>query len=640
MSTINLREILDIAEHESARHLHFYVGVEHLFIALTKLDNGLTNVVLEQCSMEPRFLRYSVRQVIGVGEERRYWSGFRQTPRAQKVLEIAQRYAGIHNPAERDVLLAILDEGDSIPTRVMREAGTDMAYLRRTAANWSSRLRSEMPKVPIQSDVELVEDEQAVLQRMFRAYERIVVERELGGSYTGARLLVVQPHRAHRTEARVVVKIDQVPAILHEKRHYDSYVKDTLPPTTARLLDNPALPDECPLGGLKYTLVQPSGGTNPIDLRDYVSQLSNIELGNVIRTGIYDAYKASWWLQRQRYRFGVWREYEHVLPAALEIEVEPSATRADLQIEPLGTWSRRTDFGEGEQVELRGFIVQKVRKYQGSMQLAAGNGPEAVNRASKVEVWGLDEAVNNYRPGDFIESLVGRVSRTRYDILQAQLETLHPHFDTQMPMLPQPVSQLPNPVFQIESLLEKRLSGYLSIIHGDLHLGNVLVGPSNDAWLIDFGLTREGHTLFDWAVLEISLLATAIAPHMPPGWDGVWGTIRLLDAVNHHQLRSYRHDNPVAEALDVIRVVREIVQENLARSEDWSEYYTALALVALRGLSWEHTASVDVRRLLFLASALAIDAANRAQASPLGSDMTRDATPEVGSRPRPLSSID
>lgn len=625
MGTVGLKEIRNLAEQESARHRHYYIGVEHLFIALTKLDKGLSNAVFEYCGLEPRFLRYSVRQVIGVSENRRYWPGFKDTPRTTHVMELAKRYAGIHNPTERDLLLAIIDEGDSIPLRVLNEINADIQLLRTTASNWSTRFQAETPKIPIQSEVRLSSDEQAVLQRMFRSNERLVVERELGGSYTGAKILVVQPYRAQRAEARVVVKIDEQSIIQHEKRHYDSYVKDTLPPTTARLLDSPALPENSRLGGLKYTLVQPSGGTNPVDLKQYAAQLSGIELSNIIRTGIFEAYNGTWWSQRQRYRFGAWREYEYVLPVAIEVTLAPNTKYGAVNqtIEPLGAWSRANQPAVGEIIELRGFTVQKLR--DNSIQLSAGSGPEAVNRSSKIEVIDLSPD-SKYRAGDTIDRLIVRVNRTRNQIIESQIELLQPNFDYHNPTInaPSPFPVLPNPLFHIEQLLERRLSGYLSIIHGDLHLGNILVGPGGDAWLIDFGLTREGHTLFDWAVLEVSLLSSVIAPRMPSGWDGVWGTAHLLYLLNNRQLHAYRYDNPVSEAFEAVHTLREIVQENLARPSEWLEYYVALALVALRGLSWEKSTTVDVRRLLFITAALSIEAINHAEQPHIVSDMTRD----------------
>lgn len=639
MPTVTLHEIESLAEQESARHHHYYIGVEHLFIALTKLENGLSNAVLESCGLEPRFIRYSIRQVIGVNEDRRYWPGFKLTPRARKIFEKVQYYAGIHNPSERDLLLAILDEGDSIPIRVMQEMGADIEYIRRTASNWSTRSKSEVPAVTIQSNVPLSDDERKVLQRMFRNYQRIEVERQLSGGYTAARLLVVRPYQPHRAEARVVVKIDTRSNILYEKRHYDAYVKDTLPPTTARLLDNPALPEDSLLGGLKYTLIQPSGSSDPIDLSSHADSLSGIELGSIIQTNIYDVYAEGWWSQRQRYRFGVWREYEHILPPALEITLSSSQYPvADHVLEPLGTWSRRNTIQVGDTVELRHFTVQKIRPEQNTLQVTAGYGPEAVNRTSKIEIIGLEGEISNYHLGDVIESLFGIVQRTREQILHAQVEQLSPPFDISADSIygPESVGTLPNPLHHVNHLLDRRLSGYLSIIHGDLHLANILIGPAGDAWLIDFGLTREGHTLFDWATLEVSVLATVIAPRTPDGWEGVWGTIRLLKMINQNQSIAHLR-NPVTDALDALRAIREIVGKNLARPNLWSEYYIALALLALRGLSWETTTSIDARRLLFLTAALAVQAADEAESSLIGSDVTRDG---FGSQIDKLSAYD
>jgi hypothetical protein len=43
-------------------------------------------------------------------------------------------------------------------------------------------------------------------------------------------------------------------------------------------------------------------------------------------------------------------------------------------------------------------------------------------------------------------------------------------------------------------------------------LENVLVGPGDLVWLIDFAATREGHALFDFARLEAELTTQVVAP--------------------------------------------------------------------------------------------------------------------------------
>ena len=59
--------------------------------------------------------------------------------------------------------------------------------------------------------------------------------------------------------------------------------------------------------------------------------------------------------------------------------------------------------------------------------------------------------------------------------------------------------------------LDETIAGTRSVIHGDLNLENVLVGPGSLVWLIDFAQTREGHPLFDFAHLESELIAHVLA---------------------------------------------------------------------------------------------------------------------------------
>src|SRR5258706_6824876 len=86
VDTISLREIEAIARLESAKMQHFYIGVEHLFIALTKLEGGLTTAIFEQGGQSPRYLRYATRELAGRGDDRRYLPGYRTATRATAIL--------------------------------------------------------------------------------------------------------------------------------------------------------------------------------------------------------------------------------------------------------------------------------------------------------------------------------------------------------------------------------------------------------------------------------------------------------------------------------------------------------------------------------------------------------------------------
>ena len=446
---------------------------------------------------------------------------------------------------------------------------------------------------------------------MFRDYGEIEVVREFDGGHSGARVLLVRPIRVggHR-DAPVVVKLDERQAILYERRRYDLHVKGTLPAATARLLDAPIAPDKSWCAGLKYTFVGRLDDTEPVSLRE-LAQRDPQKVDGLIHT-LFEEFGPSWWLQRHPYRFGVWREYEHVLPPALIVEVTPESEigATGHVLTPLGAWSRNDQVRAGETVSLNGFVVQKVDFVHDILHLAAGAQPEGINRVGKAEVRGLGLTRTTFFRGEMIDRIAGRVVSTRDDLLRRSVQALEPEFDPLKGRIPSgrdDVPDLPNPLFDLVELLDRQVSGYLSVIHGDLHLGNILVGPRGDAWLIDFAWTREGHTLFDWALLEASLLVEIISRLVPPGWDGAWGVVKMLSTLNRGDDSVLREKHQAGRALSAVKAVRDVVRECLMAPERWNEYFIALSLLSLRLMEWK-TESQDARRLAFLVSALSLAA--------------------------------
>jgi hypothetical protein len=626
MDTISLQDIMNLARQESARLYHYFIGVEHLFIALTKLAGGLTNTMLEYHGLSPRFVRYSIRETVGRYENRRHWPGFPETPRLAQVLVLAGQHAGDSPIGERDLLLAIFDENDNVVIRVLNEMGADVVVLRETAAAWDIPLRPQRPEVKIVGPVNLEPDQRRVVQMLFQDYSQVEIMRDLDGGHSGAQVLLARPVRAGGLrDAPVVVKIDDRHSILYERRRYDQYVKGTLPASAARLLDAPVVPDDTWCGGLKYTFVGHVEESEPLSLRHLAARRDPQQLSSFIRA-VFDVFGPAWWLQTQPYRFGVWREYEHVLPPALVIEVLPDAREgaAGQVLTPLGTWSRGTYVLPGEVVALNGFVVQKVDAEHDVLHLAAGAQPEAINRSGKVEVRGMGLRRGSYFRGEVVEHLIGRVISTRDDLLRRSLLALEPEFDLRSDWIPSrhsSVPDLPNPTRRVSRLLEQQINGFLSTIHGDLHLNNVLVGPRGDPWLIDFAWTREGHTLFDWALLEISLLVDTVSEVAPPGWAGCWQVIGLLHAINRGDDRLLCDQTPLVQSLLVVRTIREIVARCLVVPDRWTEYYVALALLALRAMDW-HTVHGDGQRLAFLVAALSVAAAQFTEEVPTAADPT------------------
>ena len=74
---------------------------------------------------------------------------------------------------------------------------------------------------------------------------------------------------------------------------------------------------------------------------------------------------------------------------------------------------------------------------------------------------------------------------------------------------------LPDPLPRLAELLSTPLHGTQSIIHGDLNLENILIGPGRLVWLIDFAQTREGHALLDFAHLEAEIIGQVLPACYP-----------------------------------------------------------------------------------------------------------------------------
>jgi len=623
MSSILLRDILISARQECVQRGHFYIGVEHLFIALLQIQGGLASTILEEQGLSADYIIDTIRRKTDKGTSQVLWVGIPYTPRTDIVLNIANDLASEEareESSERDVLCAILDEGESLPIRVLRSLNVDAATLAETARTYTPNKEPQPPDIRVIFGAEFnsadtIQREQLfLLRRMFAAHSQIRVERRLTG-FRGALILVVTPiHPDNREDAPVVVKIDQVDNILDEVQRYEAHVKHALPLQTARLEDNPTAPEASQLAGIKYTLVANSDDV-PQDLRNLVQTRGSDGLSNIIQQQLYSHFSKTWWQQRRPYRFPVWKEYDWLLPPILTLEFEPekeppeSALTIKIPFNRARLKTRLKELQFGNLVVLENFTVQRVDRENNILKLALGYGSEADKRAYKVEITGLNLAKSSFYRGEVVERLVGSVWKTRHEMLEDAVRALDPDFDLRSWWIPIGQDRLPNPLMTYGDVLDRHVNGSLSKIHGDLHLGNILVGPNNSTWLIDFAHTRDGHTLFDWASLEVSLLGDAVMTVADHDWTTIRRVISYLTALNSNAQTRPSGDN-LSPALASIVAVRNIVRECLANPNNWHEYYAALALCSLRAIAWP-LMSLGARRLMFLLSALSIFELNR-----------------------------
>ena len=426
------------------------------------------------------------------------------------------------------------------------------------------------------------------------------------GGYSEAKLLVVTPiHADNREDASVVVKIDHVDLILDEAQRYETHVKSKLPPLTARIEERPTTPEASNYAGIKYTLIT-DYNSNPQDLRAILNDWNPEELGEWLKDELFPAFGRTWWQQNSPYRFQVWREYDWLLPPVLTLNLTQSQ-KVTPQTHILKVPIKRAKLPYieyGDIVSLENFTVQKVIPEKKRIQLAIGHGTDSA-RAYQIEVNGVDFDEQAYYRGEVIDRVVGTVWKTRQESLMHTIKGLEPDFPIDGTVIQGDgvyYEKLPNPLTTYEEVLDYHVNGAVSTIHGDLHLGNIMIGPNNSAFLIDFAHTRDGHTIFDWANLEMSLFGDVVMPKVGDSWDDIRKVIGYVATLNKDN--SFPDGNAkLVQVLSAVRKVRSIAKECLFNDESWVEYYIALALSALRATTWE-TMPITGRRFMFMLSAL------------------------------------
>ena len=330
----------------------------------------------------------------------------------------------------------------------------------------------------------LANHERALLAALFQRYARLALESEFLSGYSGARTFLALPIRPDgRADAYTIVKIGPAASIEQEYQNYERFVKDTLPPVTARIQHPPiTLPSHTQaasagLAAMQYTFIG-APGKQPRSLRQAL--LEEGEAGLLDK--LFETFGPNWWMQRRPYTFRLAQEYDRMLPAHLVIE--PASGHGEVLNGALTPAS--LSLAAGQIVNLKNF--RSIEAYPDGRSLALRGAPLPGQPPLRIR-WQSTADPNGAS---------GRVVATRVDLLRG--------FTRGMDLL-----GLPDPIERLPALLNETLSGTQSAIHGDLNLENILVGPGGFVWLIDFAQTRDGHTLYDFAHLQADLIAHVLA---------------------------------------------------------------------------------------------------------------------------------
>ncbi len=398
--------------------------------------------------------------------------------------------------------------------------------------------------------IQLAASERTLISALFNRYARLGLEREFLSGYSGARTFLAQPvRRDGRADAATIIKLGPQSDIRREYANYEAYVKDSLPPITARIQHAPVSAPGSSRAAIQYTFIAEPGRL-PTSLR--LALLENPDPGLLFR--LFDTFGPNWWMQRRPYTFRLAQEYDRLLPAHLVLQPVEESTRPVVTLEEKTLPARAANLPTGALVRVKAFRQMEIRADGQSLSLAGIPQP-------------------GYPP-----------LRLRWMSLRSPAGTLARVIQTRAGMLREACSGfdllgLPDPLAHLPGWLEERTASTQSIIHGDLNLENVLTGPGGFVWLIDFAQTREGPPLFDFAHLNAEIIGHILAA-------------QINDPVEYLRvLRSGEH--PLLSAM------QSIAARCLFNPNQPGEYRLALALACLGALKYPNL-DAHSKHLLYL----------------------------------------
>jgi len=134
--TDRARRVVVLAQEESQRLSHNYIGTEHLLLGLLAARDGVAARALESLNVTLTAAREQVEEIVGLGEQTPH-GHIPFTPRAKKILELSLREAlttGSEVIDTQHLLLGLIDEGDGVGAQILERLGATAQAVRETVA--------------------------------------------------------------------------------------------------------------------------------------------------------------------------------------------------------------------------------------------------------------------------------------------------------------------------------------------------------------------------------------------------------------------------------------------------------------------------------------------------------------------------
>ena len=130
--TERAKSALTLAQKESERLRHSYIGTEHLLLGLLGEPEGLAARVLGNLGIEIEVVRSTIESVLGRNDQP-IMQHILPTSRVKRVIELAfeeARQEGTNHVGTEHLLLALLIEGEGIAAHVLEDLGATLGTVR------------------------------------------------------------------------------------------------------------------------------------------------------------------------------------------------------------------------------------------------------------------------------------------------------------------------------------------------------------------------------------------------------------------------------------------------------------------------------------------------------------------------------
>ncbi len=115
------RAVITLAEQECRNASHYYLGTEHLLLAMAIAPPPDIVAYFAGKGLEPWAVKRALRDAMAPPDER-FWDGIIVTPRAQRIFSLALQSAAAGQAIEPlDLLQAIVTDGGGVAARVLEQ---------------------------------------------------------------------------------------------------------------------------------------------------------------------------------------------------------------------------------------------------------------------------------------------------------------------------------------------------------------------------------------------------------------------------------------------------------------------------------------------------------------------------------------